>query len=128
SRRVIATLEARYRDESGVPLKIKQNGVLGYFIEVTPQHADKLMSGAARDLFRHRQTMAGAVRFSTDELATLASRISEAGERSLALEKALFDERAVLALENSEPLAAIATALATLDVSVALAELAVAAD
>jgi DNA mismatch repair protein MutS len=78
-------------------------------------------------LFRHRQTMAGAVRFSTDELANLASRIAEAGEQSLALEKSLFDEMSALVLENAEPLSAIAAALATLDVSVSLAELAVAA-
>ena len=127
SRRVIASLESNYRQASGVAqLKIKHNGVLGYFIEVTQQHADKLMT--MRDLFRHRQTMAGAVRFSTDELASLASRIAEAGEQSLALEKSLFDEMTALALENSDPLAAIAGALASLDVSVALAELAVAAD
>ena len=37
SRRVIATLESNYRQASGVSqLKIKHNGVLGYFIEVTP--------------------------------------------------------------------------------------------
>ena len=126
SRRVIATLENCYRADSNVAaLKIKHNGVLGYFIEVTQQHADKLM--AMRDLFRHRQTMAGAVRFSTDELANLASRIAEAGEQSLAIEKALFDEMTARALDNAEPLSAIAAALATLDVSVALAELAVAA-
>ena len=107
------------------PLKIKHNGVLGYFIEVTQQHADKLMT--MRDLFRHRQTMAGAVRFSTDELASLASRIGEAGEQSLALEKSLFDEMAALALDNAQALAAIAGALAAIDVSVALGELAVAA-
>ena len=78
SRRVIAGLEGKYRTGSGVSqLKIKHNGVLGYFIEVTQQHADKLM--ADKDTFRHRQTMAGAVRFSTDELATLASRIAESG-------------------------------------------------
>ena len=71
--------------------------------------------------------MAGAVRFSTDELADLASRIAEAGEQSLALEKALFDEMTALALENAEPLSAIAGALAAIDVSVSLAELAVAA-
>ena len=45
SRRVIAGLEGRYRQSSGVgQLKIKHNGVLGYFIEVTQQHADKLMA------------------------------------------------------------------------------------
>jgi DNA mismatch repair protein MutS len=126
SRRVIATLEARYRDESGAPLKIKHNGVLGYFIEVTPLHADKLMSGTARDLFRHRQTMAGAVRFSTDELASLASRISEAGERALALELALFEEMVTEAVSSATPLGLIAQSLAVLDVAGALGELSVA--
>ena len=126
SRRVIASLESQYRSASGVAaLKIKHNGVLGYFIEVTQQHADKLMGN--KDLFRHRQTMAGAVRFSTDELASLASRISQAGEQALAIEKSLFDEMTALALDNAESLAAIAAALAAIDVSVSLAELAVAA-
>ncbi len=126
SRRVIASLESKYRSASGVAaLKIKHNGVLGYFIEVTQQHADKLM--ADKDLFRHRQTMAGAVRFSTDELASLASRIAQAAEQSLAIEKSLFDEMVALTLENAQALAGIAAALATIDVCVALAELAVAA-
>ncbi|HEU4550030.1 MAG TPA: DNA mismatch repair protein MutS, partial [Rhizomicrobium sp.] len=131
SRRVIAGLESRYRTASGVSqLKIKHNGVLGYFIEVTQQHADKLMAGpknGSGELFRHRQTMAGAVRFSTDELATLASRISEAAEQALALETGLFDQMATLALEHGEQLGAIAEALGVLDVDAALGELAVAA-
>jgi DNA mismatch repair protein MutS len=131
SRRVIAGLESRYRTASGVSqLKIKHNGVLGYFIEVTQQHADKLMAGpknGSGELFRHRQTMAGAVRFSTDELATLASRISEAAEQALALEAGLFDQMATLALEHGEQLGAIAEALGVLDVDAALGELAVAA-
>jgi DNA mismatch repair protein MutS len=125
SRRVIAGLEGRYRGESGVSqLRIKHNGVLGYFIEVAQQHADKLMTN--RELFRHRQTMAGAVRFSTDELASLASRIAEAAESALALEAALFNEMCELALSHAEPIAAAAEALAVLDVASALGELAVA--
>ena len=125
SRRVIAGLESKYRDVSGVSqLKIKHNGVLGYFIEVTGAHADKLL--AMKDLFRHRQTMAGAGRFSTDELANLASRIAEAAEQTLALERMLFDEMAALVLAAGECLSQIAGALAVLDVAVALAELSVA--
>jgi len=125
SRRVIAGLEGKYRSSSGVAqLKIKHNGVLGYFIEVAQAHADKLM--ADKETFRHRQTMAGAVRFSTDELASLASRISEAAESALALEASLFDEMSMLALEHGEQLSAIADALATLDVASALGELAIA--
>jgi len=123
SRRVIATLEAKYREETGTPLRIKHNGVLGYFIEVSPQHADKLMTAPG---YRHRQTMGGAVRFSTDELSTLANRISESGDQALALEKELFDAMATEALAAAQPLAKIAEALATLDVASALAELAVA--
>jgi DNA mismatch repair protein MutS len=120
SRRVIAQLEAKYRDETGTPLKIKHNGVLGYFIEVTPQHADKLMTTG----YRHRQTMGGAVRFSTDELSTLANRISQAGDQALALEKQLFDEMAADALAAALPLSRIADALAVLDVAASLADLA----
>src|SRR3954471_9194520 len=56
SRRVIAGLEGKYRQQSAVSqLKIKHNGVLGYFIEVGQQHADKLI--ADKETFRHRQTM-----------------------------------------------------------------------
>ena len=125
SRRVIAALEGRYKSESGVAqLRIKHNGVLGYFIEVAQQHADRLM--ANKELFRHRQTMAGAVRFSTDELAGLAARIAQAAESALALETALFTEMCELALAHAEPIAAAADALSVLDVASALGELAVA--
>ncbi len=124
SRRVIAGLEARYRQESGLAqLRIKHNGVLGYFIEVTPQHADKLMP--MRDLFRHRQTIGSAVRFTTDELATLASRIAQAAEQALALERDLFDQMAAAAVEAAGALSQVADGLARLDVATALAELAV---
>ena len=121
SRRVIASLEGRLREESGTPLKIKHNGVLGYFIEVAPQHADKLMTSG----YRHRQTMGGSVRFSTDELSTLANRISQAADQALAIEGELFDEMASEALASAQALARIADALAVFDVASSLAELAV---
>ena len=123
SRRVIVALEARYRAETGVAqLKIKQNGVLGYFIETTPQHADKLTSATLR--FHHRQTIGSAVRFTTDELAGLATKIAQAADQALALERQLFDEMVQLALGSSDALAKIAGALAVLDVATSLAEVA----
>jgi len=128
SRRVIATLEARYKQDSGVSaLRIKHNGVLGYFIEVTPQHGDKLQEGENRTLFRHRQTIGSAVRFTTDELATLATRISQAADQALALERELFDQMLAAVMDASLSLARIADALARVDVATALGELAVAA-
>jgi len=127
SRRVIAALETRYKSDSGVSqLRIKHNGVLGYFIEVTPQHGDKLQEGENRQLFRHRQTIGSAVRFSTDELATLANRISQAADQALALERELFDMMVASIMEASGPLARIADALARIDVASALGELAIA--
>jgi DNA mismatch repair protein MutS len=128
SRRVIATLEAKYKQDSGVAaLRIKHNGVLGYFIEVTPQHGNKLMEGENRTLFRHRQTIGSAVRFTTDELATLATRISQAADQALAIERELFDQMLVAVMDASLSLARIADALARVDVATALGELAVAA-
>ncbi|HZU65152.1 MAG TPA: DNA mismatch repair protein MutS, partial [Novosphingobium sp.] len=62
ARVAIAALEAKYREETGIAaLKIKHNGVLGYFIEVPAARADALL--AAGSGFTHRQTMAGAMRF-----------------------------------------------------------------
>jgi DNA mismatch repair protein MutS len=128
SRRVIATLEARYKADSGVAaLRIKHNGILGYFIEVTPQHGDKLMEGENRAIFRHRQTIGSAVRFSTDELAGLANRISQAADQALAIERELFDAMLAAIMEASISLARVADALARIDVASALGELAIAA-
>jgi len=123
SRRVVAGLESRYRGETNIPtLRIKHNAVLGYFIEVSPNHADKLMGQAA---FRHRQTIASTVRFTTDELAELANRISTAGDQALALELELFDSLHVDVIAAAADLARVADALAVLDVASALALLAV---
>jgi DNA mismatch repair protein MutS len=122
SRRVIAGLEAEYRKDSGIAsLKIRHNAVLGYFIEVGANHADKLM--AARE-YRHRQTMAGAVRFSTDKLADLAQRIEQAGAQALAIELELFDSLLTDVVAAAAPLSRIADGLAVIDVAAALAELA----
>ncbi len=63
---MIAGLQARYADDSGIKsLKIKHNNVLGYFVDVTAQHGEKLMSAPLNATFIHRQTLAGQVRFTT---------------------------------------------------------------
>ncbi len=126
SRRVIAELERRLVQETGVRgLKIRHNNVLGFFVEVTASNATALTgSDEARAKFIHRQTMVNAMRFTTTELAELEGRIGEAGERALALELAIFDRLAKEAVENAESLLAAARALAVLDVSAALANLA----
>ena len=121
SRRAIAALEARYREETGTPsLKIRHNGVLGYFIEVPARHADRLM--APDSGFTHRQTMAGAVRFNALALHEEASRIAEAGGHALAAEEAHFEDLVAGAVAAREAIATTAAALARIDVSAGQAE------
>ncbi len=121
SRRHIAALQERYANETGIPgLKIRHNNVLGYYIEITPRHADRMGPS-----FIHRQTMANAVRYATPELGELESRISQAGDRALALELEVFEALTARALAEAASIAQAAEALAALDVAAALAELAV---
>ena len=121
ARRAIAAMEARYREETGIAsLKIKHNGVLGYFIEVPSRHADDLM--APESGFTHRQTMKGAVRFNSVTLHEEASRISEAGGRALAAEERHFEELVAAVTQHREAIADTAAALARIDVAAGNAE------
>ncbi len=121
ARRAIAAMEARYRDDTGITsLKIKHNGVLGYFIEVPAKHGDALMTPDSG--FTHRQTMAGAVRFNSVALHEEASRIAEAGGHALAAEEAHFEELVAGICAKSKAIAKTAAALARIDVSAGQAE------
>ncbi|MGX7951460.1 DNA mismatch repair protein MutS [Tsuneonella sp. HG249] len=121
ARRAIAALEAKYRAETGVAaLKIRHNGVLGYFIEVPAARADALM--AADSGFTHRQTMAGAVRFNSLSLHEEASRIAEAGGHALAAEEAHFEDLVEQVCIAREAIARTAAALARIDVAAGSAE------
>jgi len=121
ARRAIAAMEARYREDTGIAtLKIRHNGVLGYFIEVAARHADPLM--APDSGFTHRQTMAGAVRFNSLKLHEEAARIAEAGGHALACEEAHFERLVAEVVAAREAIAATAAALARIDVAAGNAE------
>ena len=92
SRRVIAELQASYAEQAAVrQLKIKHNNFLGYYIE-TPQAAgETLVKPPLNSTFIHRQTMAGAMRFTTSELIDLETRIGSAADRALKLELEAFE-------------------------------------
>ncbi|MDX2202025.1 MAG: DNA mismatch repair protein MutS [Hyphomicrobiaceae bacterium] len=126
SRKVMAGLEARYIEACGVrALKVRHNNILGYYIEVPAGSAKPLQSEPHAQLFRHRQTMAGAVRFTTDELAETEARIVSAAERSLAIEQEVFEALSARIGAETAGLAQLAQGLADLDCEAALAELAV---
>src|SRR6185312_1506726 len=129
SRRVIAALQARYAEESGVrALKVRHNNVLGYFVEVTAQHGEKLLAPPLNATFIHRQTLAGQVRFTTTELAALETKIASAADRALGMELEIFDRLAVQVTAAAEPIKRAADALCVLDVAAALGLLAVERD
>jgi DNA mismatch repair protein MutS len=127
SRQMIAALQQTYVELTGIRvLKVRHNGVLGYFVEVPAAHAPPLLAEPLNRTFIHRQTMAGAVRFSTTELSDLEGRIATAGERALGIELAVYNELNAAVLAASEPIKRAADMLAALDVATALAELAAA--
>src|SRR5665647_2356219 len=113
SRRVVANLQARYAEETGIRgLKIRHNNVLGYFVEVTAQHGDKLMAAPHNATFIHRQTLAGQVRFTSTELGELESKIASAAERSLGLELEIFERLAAGVIAETSAIKQCAEALA----------------
>ena len=125
SRRVVAALQARYSEETGIrALKIRHNNVLGYFVEVTAQHGDKLLAAPLNAAFIHRQTLAGQVRFTTTELGALEAKIASAAERALGLELEIFERLVAGVIAQSAPIKECAEALGSLDVASALAHLA----
>ena len=129
SRRVVAGLQARYADETGIRmLKIRHNNVLGYFVEVTAQHGDKLISPPHNAAFIHRQTLAGQVRFTTAELGELEAKIANAADRALAIELETYTRFAATVTASAASIKAAAEALAVIDVSSALAQVAVERD
>ena len=99
--------------------------MLGYFVEVTAQHGDRLMSPPLNATFIHRQTLAGQVRFTTSELGEIEAKIANAGDRALGLELEIFEKLCAMALAAGDDLRAAAHAFALLDVATALAKLAV---
>jgi DNA mismatch repair protein MutS len=120
-RRAIAALEARYRDSTRVgSLKIRHNAVLGYHVEVSAKHADRLM--APDSGFTHRQTLAGVVRFNSAELHEEASGVVEAGAHALAAEAAHAEELSALAVDSALRITATAEAIARIDVGASHAQ------
>jgi DNA mismatch repair protein MutS len=125
TRSVIAGLQAQYSEITGLKnLKIKHNNILGYFIEVPQAQADGMVDATSAVSFFHRQTMAGAMRYSTAELASLEQKISHAAERTLALELDHFNGFCTQVIEARAAISFCAAALADLDCLSALAHLA----
>ncbi|WP_375451157.1 DNA mismatch repair protein MutS [uncultured Devosia sp.] len=125
TRDVVAALQARLVEQTDVrSLKIRHNGVLGYFVEVPAGHGARLLEEPLRASFIHRQTLANAMRFTTVELADLEGHIARAHEAALDLELKIFSSLRYDVLARTDGLRELADCLAELDVTTALAHLA----
>ncbi len=126
-RGVIAQMQTQYAEQTGISsIKIKHNNVLGYFIEVTATHADKMLSEPLNEVFKHRQTTANQLRFTTPELSEMETRILNAGGRALDIEKRLYDALKTQILDRASDLTDTARALSELDLATSLADLSIA--
>ncbi len=124
-RSVIAGFQQKYAEHTGITsLKIKHNNVLGYFIETTATHAEKMLNPPFSETYIHRQTTANQVRFTTVELSEIETRILNAGNLALELEKRLYQRLSDEILTLAARLNQAARGLAELDLTTALADLA----
>ena len=124
-RKVIAELQVKYGEQIDVKsLRIKHNNVLGWFIEVPASQSEKLLAEENKATFIHRQTMAGAMRFTTTELADLETKIANAGGQAITIEHEIFNKLTNLVLERAGEIKEISDSIAVLDVSAAFAILA----
>ena len=124
-RGVIAGMQADYAALAGVgSLKIKHNNVLGYFIETTTTHAERMMAAPLNQTFIHRQTTANQIRFTTVELSELETRILNARDRALEIERGIFDRLRTAILDQAARIGQAARALAEIDLACAFADLA----
>ena len=124
-RAVIAAMQADYATLTGISsLKIKHNNVLGYFVDVTTTHADKMLSPPLSETFIHRQTTAGQVRFTTVPLSEMETKILNAGNLTLEIEKRHYASLNGQILDHAAALSRTARAIAEIDLAACFADLA----
>ncbi|HEX5890419.1 MAG TPA: DNA mismatch repair protein MutS [Pyrinomonadaceae bacterium] len=118
AKQIIATLEATERTRSGISnLRIRFNGVFGYFIEVSKANAARVPAE-----YERRQTLANAERFTTPELREWEKKVLGADERIVQLETELFGGVCRQIAAETKRIQMTARALAALDALAAMAE------
>ncbi len=117
---MLAELEARLRAETGITtLKVKYTRVFGWYLEITSRYLDK-----APRAWRRKQTVAGAERFTSDELDELSDRVEHAEERAKELEAELYRKLLATVARAAPRLHRLAARIASWDAHSALAEVA----
>ena len=118
AKQIIATLEATERTRSGISnLRIRFNGVFGYYIEVSRANSARVPVE-----YERRQTLANAERFTTPELRDWEKKVLGAEERIIQLETELFGTVCRQVAAETKRIQTTARTLAALDALAAMAE------
>jgi len=118
----IAALQGRLRNETGIAsLKVGYNKIFDYYIEVP-----KTQSSRIPDAWMRKQTLVAAERYITTELKEKEDVVLTTDERAAELESRLFVELRARLTESMPVLIALAQAMAHIDVTASLAQVALA--
>ena len=119
-KQVIAQIEARERQRTGIQsLKVRFNNVFGYYLEITKANLHNTPAD-----YERKQTLANAERFTTPELKDYERKVLDAEDKILTLEKELFAEIRQRTAAEAMRIRATASAVAEVDVTAALAQVA----
>jgi DNA mismatch repair protein MutS len=113
-------LQEKYIKESGInSLKIKDNNVLGMFIEISPNHIEKIPA-----YFMHRQTTANSIRYTTEDLKKVENEIINSANYAINLELEIYQNLRNEINLFSEKIVKTADAISSIDVISSFAYLA----
>ncbi|MBT6716289.1 MAG: DNA mismatch repair protein MutS [Nitrospina sp.] len=116
----IASLETEEKEKTGIPvLKIGFNKIYGYFIEVTKKHADRVPENYIR-----KQSLVNAERFISPKLKEYEEEVTQAEEKIVELEQALFEEVRCKISSTGSQIQKMARVISEIDALVSFAEVA----
>src|SRR5438045_7616744 len=117
-------MKERERGRTGIgSLKIKFNSVFGYYIEISK--ANQHLAPADYD---RKQTLVNAERYTTPELKEYESKVLDAQEKIVEIERRLFNELRGFIAGEAKRIRQTSLALAEVDVLCSLAHIAAARD
>jgi DNA mismatch repair protein MutS len=117
SKQYIAQIEERERKRTGInSLKVKFNSVFGYYIEISKSN----LHHAPPD-YERKQTLVNAERFTTPELKEYETKVLDAQEKIVEIERRLFTELRTAIAAEARRIRQTSLALAEVDVLASLA-------
>jgi DNA mismatch repair protein MutS len=120
SKQYLAQVETRERERTGIgSLKVKFNSIFGYYIEISKANLHLSPSD-----YERKQTLVNAERFTTPELKEYESKILDAQEKIVEIERRLFAELRTAIAAQARRVRQTALALAEADVLGCLAHIA----